>query len=132
MMFFLNDPVEVPNHAARAVEMALAMREAMIRLREQWVPKGYELDFGIGMATGRATIGAVGFEKYWDYTVIGTVTNLASRLCDEAKSGQILASERFLGAAVASQFRTQPLGAVALKGFSHPVKIFNILEKGKA
>ncbi len=128
MMFFLNDPVEIPNHAVRAVEMALAMREAMIRLRGQWVPKGYELDFGIGMATGRATIGAVGFEKYWDYTVIGSVTNLASRLCDEAKSGQILASERFLGD-TANGFRTQPLGVVPLKGFGNPVKIFNILAK---
>ncbi len=130
MMFFLNDPVEVKNHPAKAVEMALEMRNVMIRLRDQWVPKGYELDFGIGMATGRATIGAVGFEKYWDYTVIGSVTNLASRLCDEARQGQILASEKFLGAA-GLNIQTQPLGVTQLKGFSVPVKIFNILAKGK-
>jgi len=130
MMFFLNDPVEVADHPARAVEMSLELREEMIKLRDQWVPKGYELDFGIGMATGRATIGAVGFEKYWDYTVIGSVSNLASRLCDEARGGQILASEKFLGAAGLS-LATQTLGAVALKGFSHPVKVFNILEKKK-
>lgn len=126
MMFFFNDPVEIEKHEERALAMSVAIRDRLTELRAKWVPKGYNLDFGIGVASGHATIGTIGFEKFWDYSVIGTVTNLASRLCDEAKGGQILASERFLGA-VGDKVETQLVGQLQLKGFTRPVKAFNIM-----
>ena len=87
MMIFFNDPVPVPNPAERAVRMALAMRERVKELTVKWRKLGYELDFGVGIAQGYATIGAIGFEGRWEYGAIGTVTNLAARLCGEAKPG---------------------------------------------
>src|SRR5881409_3079713 len=96
MMIFFNDPVPVPNPAERAIRMALAMRDRMEYLAGIWRKRGYALDIGVGIAQGYATIGAIGFEGRWDYGAIGTVTNLAFRLCDEAKPGQILASRRVL------------------------------------
>jgi DNA-binding response OmpR family regulator len=95
MMIFFNDPVPVPDPAARAVRMALAMRQAVGELTARWRKRGYDLDCGMGVAQGYATIGAIGFEGRWDYGAIGTVTNLAARLCAEAKPGQILAPRRF-------------------------------------
>lgn len=127
MMFFFNDPVEISNHEERALEMTLAVRDRLALLRDKWQPKGYNLDFGIGVASGHATIGAIGFEKFWDYTVIGTVTNLASRLCDEAKGGQILTSERFLGK-VGNKIEAELVGQITLKGFSRDIKVYNILK----
>jgi class 3 adenylate cyclase len=84
MMIFFNDPVPVPNPGERAIRMALAMRDRVGELLDKWRRRGYELDFGVGIAQGYATIGAIGFEGRWDYGAIGTVTNLAARLCGEA------------------------------------------------
>ena len=96
MMIFFNDPVPVSNPGERALRMALAMRERVAELIDKWRKLGYELDLSIGIALGYATIGAIGFEGRWDYGAIGSVTNLAARLCGEAKPGQILVSKRVL------------------------------------
>jgi adenylate cyclase len=126
MMIFFNDPAPVPNPAERAIRMALAMREGVSRLRVKWEKLGYELDFGIGIGQGYATIGAIGFEGRWDYGAIGTVTNVAARLCGEAKPGQILVSRRVL-ALVEELVEAKSMGDLTLKGFAKPVAAFNIV-----
>ncbi len=126
MMVFFNDPVPVPDPAGRAIRMALAMRERNAELSATWRKRGYELDFGVGIAQGYATIGAIGFEGRWDYGAIGTVTNLAARLCGEAKPGQILATRRLLGA-VEQLIEAEPVGELSLKGFLKPVPAFNVV-----
>jgi class 3 adenylate cyclase/CheY-like chemotaxis protein len=126
MMVFFNDPVPVTNPAERAIRMAVAMRERVKELTVKWRKLGYELDFGIGIAKGYATIGAIGFEGRWDYGAIGTVTNLASRLCGEAKPGQILVSQRLLGG-VDELIEAEPVGELSLKGFHRPVSAHNIV-----
>ncbi|WP_447977959.1 response regulator [Candidatus Nitrospira bockiana] len=126
MMIFFNDPVEVDNPEERAVRMAIAMRDAVRRLRERWKKRGYELDAGAGIATGYATIGAIGFEGRWDYGVIGTVTNLAARLCGEAQHCQILVSQRFLNK-VEDLIHAEQLGELMLKGFVRPITTYNVL-----
>jgi adenylate cyclase len=126
MMIFFNDPVPVANPAERAIRMAVAMRERVKELTVKWRKLGYELDFGVGIAQGYATIGAIGFEGRWDYGAIGTVTNLASRLCGEAKPGQILISQRLLGG-VDELIEAEPAGELSLKGFHRPVSAHNIL-----
>ncbi len=126
MMIFFNDPVPLPNPAERAIRMALAMRESVAELKIKWLKLGYDLDFGVGIAQGYATIGAIGFEGRLDYGAIGTVTNLASRLCGEAKPGQILVSKRLLGT-VEDLVEAQSVGELVLKGFHRPVTAHNIL-----
>jgi DNA-binding response OmpR family regulator len=126
MMVFFNDPVPVPNPAERAIRMALVMREKVGDLIVKWRKLGYELDIGVGIGQGYATIGAIGFEGRWDYGAIGTVTNLASRLCGEAKAGQILVSQRLLGT-VEELIEVEPVGELALKGLQRPVTGYNIL-----
>jgi class 3 adenylate cyclase len=126
MMIFFNDPVPVPNPAERAIRMALAMRERVAELIVKWRKRGYEIDFGVGIAQGYATIGAIGFEGRWDYGAIGTVTNLAARLCGEAKPGQILIPQRLLGT-VEELIEAEPVGELTLKGFQRPVTTYNIL-----
>ena len=126
MMIFFNDPVPVPNPGERAVRMAVAMRDRVEELTLRWRKRGYELDFGVGIAQGYATIGAIGFEGRWDYGAIGTVTNLAARLCGEAKPGQILVSQRMLGA-VEEVAEAAPVGELVLKGFQRAVAAYNIL-----
>jgi adenylate cyclase len=126
MMIFFNDPVPVTNPAERAIRMALAMRERVKELCAKWRKLGYELDFGVGIAQGYATIGGIGFEGRWDYGAIGTVTNLASRLCGEAKPSQILVSQRLLGT-VEELVEVEPVGELTLKGFHRPVTAHNIL-----
>ncbi len=130
MMVFFNDPVPVPNPAERAIRMALAMREKVGGLIVKWRKLGYELDLGVGIGKGYATIGAIGFEGRWDYGAIGTVTNLASRLCGEAKAGQILISQRILGT-VEELIEVEPVGELALKGLQRPVTGYNILRLRK-
>src|SRR5262249_24495713 len=98
MMIFFNDPVTVPNPAERAVRMAVAMRERVHDLARGWEKRGHDLALGVGIAQGYATIGAIGFEGRWDYGAIGTVTNLAARLCGEAKGGQVLVDSRVASA----------------------------------
>jgi adenylate cyclase len=126
MMIFFNDPVPVENPGERAIRMALAMRERVSELIAGWRRRGYDLDLGMGIAQGYATIGAIGFEGRWDYGAIGTVTNLAARLCGEAKPGQILVSRRFLGT-VEHLVSAEPVGELRLKGFLKPVPTFAIV-----
>jgi len=126
MMIFFNDPVPVADPQARAVRMALAMRQTVEALTARWRKLGHELDFGVGIAQGYATIGAIGFEGRWDYGAIGTVTNLAARLCGEARPGQILVSRRLYGA-IDTLVEADPIGELSLKGFAKPVTAFNVL-----
>ena len=126
MIIFFNDPVMVPNPAERAVRMAIVMRERIRELVVKWRKLGYELDFGVGIAHGYATIGGIGFEGRLDYGAIGTVINLASRLCGEAKPGQILVSRQVL-AMVEELVQVEPVGDLTLKGFHRVVTVNNIL-----
>ena len=125
MMIFFNDPVPIPNPAERALRMSVAMRDRVAEMIAKWKKRGYELDFGVGIAQGYATIGAIGFEGRWDYGAIGTVTNLAARLCGEAKPGQILVSQRLVGS-LEDLVEAEPVGDLALKGFLKPVPTFNV------
>ena len=125
MMVFFNDPVPVENPAERAIRMAIAMRDSVRELRVKWKKRGVDLDLGVGIAQGYATIGAIGFEGRMDYGAIGTVTNLAARLCGEAKPGQVLVSQRMLGM-VEDLVEAGEVGELSLKGFSKPVSAFNI------
>jgi class 3 adenylate cyclase len=125
MMIFFNDPTPVPNPQERAVRMAVAMRERVEELVRAWRKRGYDLDLGVGIAQGYATLGAIGFEGRSDYGAIGTVTNLAARLCGEAQPGQILVSRRLVGA-LEQQVEAEPVGEMSLKGFSRPVSVYNI------
>jgi class 3 adenylate cyclase len=127
MMIFFNDPLPLPNPAERAVRMALAMRQRVDELMVAWTKRGYELGFGIGIAQGYATLGAIGFEGRWDYGAIGTVTNLAARLCGEAKPSQILIAQRVFGA-VDELIESEKVGDLTLKGFSRPVAAYNVLK----
>lgn len=126
MMIYFNDPVEVDNPAAVAVRMAIAMQERFADLVVGWHKRGYMLSMGIGVAQGYATIGAIGFEGRRDYGVIGTVTNLAARLCGEATGGQTLISHRVQGF-VSDFARTQPIGELQLKGFHRPTPAYAVL-----
>ena len=126
LMVFFNDPVPVPDAPARAVRMAVAMRDRVAELAAGWRREGYELDLGLGIARGYATLGAIGFEGRWDYAALGTVTNLAARLCGEARAGQILVAHRVL-AALDDQVDVEPLGEIALRGFLRPVAVFNVM-----
>ncbi len=126
MMVFFNDPVAVANPAERAVRMAVAMRERVGDLATGWRKRGHELALGVGIAQGYATIGAIGFEGRWDYGAIGTVTNLAARLCGEARAAQILVSSR-VAAAVEDLIEAEEVGPLALKGLLKPVPTFNVL-----
>jgi len=105
--------------------MAIAMRNRIEELRIRWSKRGYELGAGIGIATGYATLGLIGFERRTDYAAIGTVTNLAARLCGEAQHGQILVSER-VRHLVENLVSVEPVGELTLKGFSRPVAAYNI------
>jgi class 3 adenylate cyclase/CheY-like chemotaxis protein len=122
IMIFFNDPVVIPDPAARAVRMAREMQTAFQGLYEGWRRRGYDLAMGIGIAQGYATIGAIGFEGRQDYGAIGTVCNLAARLCSEAKGGQILISQRVR--ASLDDVPTTPVGELSLKGFHGPVPAF--------
>ena len=126
MMIFFNDPVPVPNPAERAIRMAIAMRERVKELTVRWRKLGYDLDFGVGIAQGYATIGAIGFEGRWEYGAIGSVPNLAARLCGEAKPGEILVSQRLLGG-VDELVEAKPAGELTLKGFHRPVTAHSVL-----
>ena len=127
MMVFFNDPVLVPDAAGRAVRMAVAMRERVSELIGKWRKQGFELDLGVGIAQGYATIGAIGFEGRLDYGAIGTVTNLAARLCGEAKPGQILASRR-VAAQLEGEIEVEEVGDLTLKGFQRSVAACNVLK----
>jgi len=125
LMVYFNDPIPVPNHAEKAVRMGIAVRDRSSELREQWLQRGVELGMGVGIATGYASLGVIGFEERKDYAAIGTVTNLAARLCGEAKHGQVLISGR-AWEYVSSLVLTEELGNLTLKGFQRPVLAYNV------
>jgi class 3 adenylate cyclase/putative methionine-R-sulfoxide reductase with GAF domain len=125
MMIFFNDPVVVPNPTERALRMAIAMRERVDDLSQGWRKHGHDLSLGIGIAKGFATIGAIGFEGRLDYGAVGIVTNLAARLCSEAKGGQILTSRKALSD-IELMAEVETVGDLPLKGFTKPVQAFNI------
>jgi adenylate cyclase len=127
LMVFFNDPVPCPDAAARAVCMSVAMRQRMEELGQAWVKLGYGLDFGIGIAEGYATLGKIGYEGQFNYGAVGTVTNLAARLCAEALGKQILISQRVY-ASVENLVEVEPVpGEFVLKGFLKPVQAYNVL-----
>jgi adenylate cyclase len=126
VQLFFNDPIEIPDAPLRAVQLGCALREEMAELTAQWGKRGHDLDFGAGVALGYATCGEVGFEGRSDYAAIGAVTNLASRLADEASGGQILIAQR-LYAEVEDDVEVEPAGEFTLKGFQRPVVAFDVL-----
>jgi len=126
---FFNDPVPLPDAAPRAVRMALRMQLEVGQLAEGWRRRGYELRMGVGIAMGFATIGAIGFEGRIDYGAIGTVTNLAARLCAEAGGGEVLVAQRVV-AALGPGFVTEARGEIQLKGFQRPVPV--LVVRGEA
>ena len=125
LMVYFNDPLPCPDPAERAVRMAVEMRSAVGELMSGWRRRGFDLGFGIGVAQGYATLGRIGFEERVDYTAIGTVTNLAARLCGEARDGQILLSKR-VATAVESGVALEEIGNLALKGLSQAVAVYNV------
>ena len=126
VMVVFNDPVPVDKPALQAVLMALEMRDVIGALTEKWRRLGHDIGFGIGIAHGFATLGTIGFEGRFDYAAIGTVSNVASRLCDEAKPGQILISPRVF-MAVEHAVTVEPVGEFALKGIRRPLVAYNVL-----
>ena len=126
VMVVFNDPVPVENPALQAVFMALEVRDAIGALTETWRRLGHDIGFGIGIAHGFATLGTIGFEGRFDYAAIGTVSNVASRLCDEAKPGQILISPRVL-MKVETAVKVEPVGEFELKGIRRPLAAYNVL-----
>jgi adenylate cyclase len=127
VMVVFNDPIPVDNPALQAVRMAIEMRAAIGELIEKWRKLGHDIGFGIGIAHGFATLGTIGFEGRFDYAAIGTVSNVASRLCDEAKPGQILISPRVL-MAVEKDITVEPVGDFTLKGIRRPLTAYNVLD----
>jgi GAF domain-containing protein len=126
VMVVFNDPVPVENPALQAVLMALELRNALGALTDTWSRLGHEIGFGIGIAHGFATLGTIGFEGRFDYAAIGTVSNVASRLCDEAKPGQILISPRVL-MKVERAVKVEPVGEFELKGIRRPLSAYNVV-----
>ncbi|MGH2977334.1 MAG: response regulator [Gaiellaceae bacterium] len=128
---FFNDPIEIPDAALRAVRLGCALREEMVGLTDLWRKRGYDVDFGAGIALGYATCGEIGFEGRSDYAAIGSVTNLASRLADEAGGGQVLITQR-LYAEVEDSVEAVPVGEFELKGFSRPVPALEVVSLREA
>jgi class 3 adenylate cyclase len=126
LMVFFNDPLPCPDPAARAVRLAVEMRAAVAALAAEWRRRGYEIGFGVGIAQGYATLGRVGFKDHIDYTAMGTVTNLAARLCDAARDGQILISQR-AAASMGDLAKLDPIGEIPLKGLSRPGIVHQVL-----
>jgi adenylate cyclase len=126
MMVFLGAPVPIENAAERGVALAVAMRDAALELSATWKKRGVDLGLGIGVAQGFATVGAIGFEGRIDYGAIGTVTNLAARLCQQAKAGEVVLSQRVF-AEVGEKYRTEDLGELQLHGFARPARAFRCL-----
>jgi class 3 adenylate cyclase/HAMP domain-containing protein len=126
VMILFNAPIQFEDHTARAVKMAVEMRDTVGPLTERWRNRGHDLGFGIGIALGYATLGQVGFEQRLEYAAIGSVTNLASRLCGEAKAGQIVVSRRVYGM-VEPWVEGRPIDDLNVKGFNHPILAAEIL-----
>ena len=125
IMIMFNDPIPIPEPSLRAVSMAVKVRERVAELSVKWRKAGHELGFGMGIARGYATLGRIGFQGRYDYAAIGTVTNLAARLCAEAGNGQILIDSK-VQASVNAAVGTEPAGELTLKGFHRPIRAFNV------
>ncbi len=125
LMVFFNDPFPLDRPAQRAVEMALAMRDRVRTLAEGWSRVGHDLGFGVGIAQGFATLGRIGYEGRFDYAAIGSVTNLAARLCAEAGAGQVLVSQRVFSA-VDDVAVGESVGALEQRGFSRSIRAFGV------
>ena len=126
IMVFFNDPLPIADPAPRAARMALAMQHEVALLAAGWKNRGYDMLMGVGIAQGFATIGGIGFEGRIDYGAIGTVTNLAARLCGEAAGGEVLVTQRVMGALDGAHV-CEPAGALSLKGFARPVPAFRLM-----
>jgi len=129
IMVFFNDPLPTPEPAKRAIEMAVAMREAAAELVKAWRGHGHDVGFGVGISQGYATLGQIGFAERVDYTAIGTVCNLAARLCDQATDGQILIAKRVAGA-VEGDVSLEEIGDLSLKGLGQAVAVYNVVAAG--
>jgi adenylate cyclase len=125
LMVFFNDPIPVPDAPERAVRMAVAMRGRVSQLAEEWSRRAFDLHMGVGLAQGHATLGRIGFEGRSDYAAIGSVTNLAARLCEQAGPGQILISPRVY-AATEHLLVAEPVGELSLRGFSRPTRAYDV------
>jgi len=126
IVVIFNDPIACEHHALKAAQMAVEMRDRMKELRTTWLKTGYDLDLGVGFATGYATLGTMGFEGRMDYGTVGNLPNLAARLCAEAKGGQILTDQKTTSR-IEDSFAVEPLSELSLKGFSRSVLAFNLL-----
>ena len=122
---FLNDPHPVSEHTAEAVRMALEMRDHFAQIASRWKQSGFDVGLGIGLSVGFATVGRVGFEGYYGYAAVGSVMNLAARLCALARPGQVVVSQRVLGRLQDSVI-AESLGTFDLKGFSRPIDAFAV------
>ena len=127
VMILFNDPLPLKEPELAAIRMALEMRNAVAALATGWKRRGYELGFGVGIANGYATMGAIGFEGRRDYGAIGPVTNLSARLCGEASAGQVLISQRVYGK-VEEGIEAEHIGELSLKGLSKPVPAYNVIK----
>ncbi len=128
IMLFLNDPQPIEDHQEVALKLAMEIRDALNLQKVIWKQKGYRIDFGIGLAEGFATMGGIGFDKFWQYSVIGPVANFASRMCHYANDGQILVSHRFLQRTLGHLvFEVDSIGSITLKGIEKTVKAFNVI-----
>jgi adenylate cyclase len=127
IMVIFGDPIPCPDPCARAVQMAVAMRGRLSELSSKWRRESHELGFGIGIAYGYATLGAIGFEGRSEYSAMGTVVNVAARLCAEARDGQILIDSK-VRAAIDERATAEPVGELTLKGLRRPIAAFNVLE----
>ena len=125
LLVVFNDPLPCPDAVIRAVQLALEMRDEVAKLSVKWSHSGHDIGFGVGIAHGYATLGSIGYEGRLQYSVTGRVANLASRLCDQAKDGQILVDINVFSA-VETLVDAEFAGELALKGFSRPVKAFNV------
>jgi len=125
MIVYFNDPLPCPNPAERAVQLAVAMREAMVLLAAAWRRRGHPIGFGVGIAQGFATLGQIGFEGRLDYSAVGTVINTAARLCEAAKDGQILVTSR-IAMAVSNAADIAAIGELSFKGLSRPLAVSNV------
>ena len=125
LVVFFNDPLPCDDAPLRSVRMALAMRQRVQELADGWRQRGYELAFGVGIAQGYATLGRIGFAGRFDYASVGSVTNLAARLCAEAAPWQILITQR-VNAAAEDLVVSRLVGELSLRGFSKPVRAFDV------
>jgi adenylate cyclase len=126
LMVFFNDPLPCPDAATRAIRMAVEMRDRVRALAGDWAGDGHQLSLGVGIAQGYATLGRIGFEGRYDYAAIGSVTNLAARLCAEARPWQVLVTRRVLAAA-GNGPEVDSCGDMRLRGFSRPFPVFDVL-----